>query len=95
YLDYPQSESAEEPIRVGPPLSLETAYRLEIDERAQGGQANVWTEHLPTRDRVDFALFPRLAAIAERLWDGGAPREFEAFARRMPVHLQRLAAAGV
>jgi len=95
YLDYPQSDSAEEPIRVGPPLSLETAYRLEIDERAQGGQANVWTEHLPTRDRVDFALFPRLAAIAERVWDGGAPREFEAFARRMPVHLQRLAAVGV
>ncbi|MCI1017543.1 family 20 glycosylhydrolase [Microbacterium sp. C5A9] len=95
YLDYPQSDSVEEPIRVGPPLSLETAYGLQIDDRAEGGQSNVWTEHLPTRDRVDFAMFPRLAAIAERLWDGGAPREFEGFARRLPVHLRRLAEAGV
>lgn len=95
YLDYPQSDSVEEPIRVGPPLSLEATYGLRVDPRAQGAQANVWTEHLPTRDRVDFALFPRLSAIAERLWDGGEPRDFCEFARRIPVHLRRLAEAGV
>ncbi|MDF2509000.1 MAG: hypothetical protein K0Q52_2859, partial [Microbacterium sp.] len=65
YLDYPQSESAEEPIRVGPPLTIERAYTLRVEEGAVGGQANVWSEHLPTRDRVDFAMFPRLVAIAE------------------------------
>lgn len=95
YLDYPQSESEEEPVRVGPPLSLETTYGLQVDRRAMGAQANVWTEHLATRDRVDFALFPRLSAIAERLWDGGVPREYESFARRIPMHLRRLAEVGV
>ncbi|WP_431074003.1 family 20 glycosylhydrolase [Microbacterium phyllosphaerae] len=95
YLDYPQSDSAEEPIRVGPPLPIERAYTLRIEEGASGGQANVWTEHLPTRNRVDFAMFPRLAAIAERLWDGGDPPAFEGFARRLPAHLRRLAEAGV
>jgi len=95
YLDYPQSDSAEEPIRVGPPLPIERTYTLRIEEGARGGQANVWTEHLPTRDRIDFAMFPRLAAIAERLWDGGDPPAFEGFARRLPAHLRRLAAAGV
>ncbi|WP_435743307.1 family 20 glycosylhydrolase [Microbacterium sp. PMB16] len=95
YLDYPQSESTEEPIRVGPPLSIERAYTLRVEEGAVGGQANVWSEHLPTRDRVDFAVFPRLAAIAERLWDGGEPRPFDDFGRRVPTHLRRLAAAGV
>ena len=95
YLDYPQSESAEEPIRVGPPLPIEQAYTLRIEDGAVGGQANVWTEHLPTRDRVDFAMFPRLAAIAERLWDGGEPPSYEGFARRLPVHLRRLAESGV
>ncbi|WP_311242923.1 family 20 glycosylhydrolase [Microbacterium sp. WCS2018Hpa-23] len=95
YLDYPQSESAEEPIRVGPPLPIERAYTLRIEDGASGGQANVWTEHLPTRDRVDFAMFPRLAAIAERLWDGGDPPPFEGFGRRLPAHLRRLAEAGV
>jgi N-acyl-D-amino-acid deacylase len=95
YLDYPQSESAEEPIRVGPPLSIEKTYTFRVEEGAVGGQANVWSEHLPTRDRVDFALFPRLAAIAERLWEGGDPAPYDDFARRLPTHLRRLAAAGV
>ncbi|WP_243230699.1 family 20 glycosylhydrolase [Microbacterium sp. CIAB417] len=95
YLDYRQSESADEPVPVGPPLTVEHAYTLRIDERALGGQANTWTEHLPTRDRVDYAMFPRLSAIAERLWVGGEPAPFDDFARRLPVQLRRLAAAGV
>ncbi|MDR2998515.1 MAG: family 20 glycosylhydrolase [Microbacterium sp.] len=95
YLDYPQADSEDEPIRVGPPLPIERAYTLRVPDGAVGGQANVWSEHLPTRDRVDFAVFPRLSAIAERLWDGGEAPPFEDFARRLPVHLRRLAAAGV
>lgn len=95
YLDYPQSESEEEPVRVGPPLDIERAYSFRVEHGALGGQANVWTEHLPTRDRVDFAVFPRLSAIAERLWEGGAPGPFAQFATRLPVHLRRLAEAGV
>lgn len=95
YLDYPQSESEEEPIRVGPPLPIERAYSLRVEEGAIGGQANVWSEHLPTRDRTDFAMFPRLSAIAERLWEGGEPPAYDDFARRLPTHLQRLATRGV
>ncbi|PRB15930.1 family 20 glycosylhydrolase [Microbacterium sp. MYb62] len=95
YLDYPQSESEEEPIRVGPPLTIERAYTLRVEDGAVGGQANVWSEHLPTRDRVDFAMFPRLSAIAERLWEGGDPAPYDDFGRRLPTHLRRLAAAGV
>ena len=95
YLDYPQADSVDEPIRVGPPLPIERAYTLRVPDGAVGGQANVWTEHLPTRDRVDFAMFPRLSAIAERLWLGGEPAPFDDFARRLPVHLRRLAASGV
>ncbi|MFE6995615.1 family 20 glycosylhydrolase [Microbacterium sp. NPDC057659] len=95
YLDYPQADSEDEPIRVGPPLPIERAYTLRVPDRAVGGQANVWSEHLPTRDRVDFAVFPRLSAIAERLWDGGEAPSYDDFARRLPVHLRRLAVAGV
>ncbi len=94
YLDYPQSESAEEPIRVGPALTIERAYTLRVEDGAVGGQANVWSEHLPTRDRVDFAMFPRLSAIAERLWEGGDPAPFTDFGRRLPTQLRRLRAAG-
>ncbi|MFC4140587.1 MULTISPECIES: family 20 glycosylhydrolase [unclassified Microbacterium] len=95
YLDYPQSDSEDEPIRVGPPLPIERAYTLRVPDGAEGGQANVWSEHLPTRDRVDFAVFPRLCAIAERLWEGGEAPSVDGFAQRLPVQLRRLAAAGV
>ncbi|WP_194420229.1 family 20 glycosylhydrolase [Microbacterium abyssi] len=95
YLDYRQSESPDEPVPVGPPLTIEDAYGLRLPDGVAGGQANTWTEHLPTRDRVDFAMFPRLSAVAERLWAGGDPGEVEDFLQRLPTHLRRLAAAGV
>ncbi len=95
YLDYRQSDSADEPVPVGPPLTLEHAYTLRLPDGVVGGQTNVWTEHLPTRDRVDFAMFPRLSAIAERLWAGGDAGDVDAFVRRLAVHLRRLQRAGV
>jgi N-acyl-D-amino-acid deacylase len=95
YLDYRQSEGADEPVPVGPPLTVERAYALRVPDGALGGQANVWTEHLRTRGRVDFAVFPRLSAIAERLWRGGDPGGYADFVRRLPVQLRRLAASGV
>lgn len=95
YLDYRQSESADEPVPVGPPLTIERAYSLTLPDGVVGGQANTWTEHLTTRERVDFAMFPRLSAISERLWAGGEAGEVTGFLRRLPVQLQRLAAAGV
>ncbi|WP_424936436.1 MULTISPECIES: family 20 glycosylhydrolase [Bacteria] len=95
YLDYRQAESPDEPVPVGPPLTIEHAYTLTLPNGVEGGQANVWTEHLPTRDRVDFAVFPRLLATAERLWQGGVPGEYAGFAVRLPLGLRRLAAAGV
>ena len=40
-------------------------------------------------------MFPRLSAIAERLWQGGEAPAFDGFAARLPMHLRRLAQAGV
>jgi hexosaminidase len=33
-----------------------------------GGQANVWTEMIPSRERLEFMILPRLSALAERVW---------------------------
>ncbi|WOO83177.1 Beta-hexosaminidase [Vanrija pseudolonga] len=95
YLDYRQSESLEEPVPVGPPLTLQETYGFKVPAGCVGGQANVWTEHLRTRDQVDFAMFPRLSAIAERLWAGGEPRDYADFESRLETHLRRLQAWGV
>ncbi len=95
YLDYRQSERDDEPVPVGPPLTLEDAWAWCLPPGCLGGQANIWTEHLRTRDRVDFAAFPRLAVLADRMWTGGAPGSWDAARRRLVGHIDRLDAWGV
>ncbi|WP_235915303.1 beta-N-acetylhexosaminidase [Puerhibacterium puerhi] len=71
--------------------------------RLLGAQAQVWTEHLDSARRIDYAAFPRLAAFAEVAWTRGLPadrapgsRASRAFVERLrTAHLPRLDAAGV
>ncbi|HEX8865116.1 MAG TPA: family 20 glycosylhydrolase, partial [Lentzea sp.] len=103
YLDYRQSESLDEPIPVGTVTTLEDVYAWdpvpaeltgEEPGRLLGAQANIWTEHLDSARRVDYAAFPRLAAFAEVVW---SPAEKDpGFVQRLAEHhLPRLDALGV
>ena len=65
-----------------------------LRDRVVGVQANVWTEHLDTRERLDYAVFPRLGAFAEVAWNGG-PLDWDDFASRLPAYLAWLEAEGV
>lgn len=103
YFDYRQSDAADEPIPVGTVLSLEDVASFDpvpdgapewFAERVVGVQANVWTEQLDTRDRLDYAVFPRLGAFAEVAWNGG-PLDWAAFSSRLPAYLAWLAEQGV
>ena len=103
YLDYRQSDHPAEPIPVGTVLSLEDVASFDpvpdgapavLRERVIGVQANVWTEHLDTRERLDYAVFPRLGAFAEVAW-GGAPLAWDDFAARLPGYLAWLEERGV
>lgn len=95
YLDYRQSDAADEPIPVGTVLSLADVATFDpvpsdapstLRERVVGVQANVWTEHLDSRDRLDYAVFPRLGAFAEVAWNGG-PLDWASFEQRLPAYL--------
>lgn len=103
YLDYRQSDAAEEPIPVGTVLSLADVATFDpvpsdapaaLRERVVGVQANVWTEHLDSRDRLDYAVFPRLGAFAEVAWNGG-PLDWASFEARLPAYLAWLDERGV
>lgn len=103
YLNFRPSELAEEPIPVGPPLSLEKAYSFnpipsgltaEEESLILGGQANLWTEQIDSPRTLDYFAFPRLCAIAEALWSCGSP-DFGDFRRRLDMHLLRLKELGV
>lgn len=42
----------------------------ELAKYVLGAQANIWTERLPTRARIEDRLFPRMVAMAQVLWSG-------------------------
>ncbi|MFF3997919.1 beta-N-acetylhexosaminidase [Streptomyces cyaneofuscatus] len=107
YLDHRQDGGPDEPMPIGYVRTLEDVYRFEpvppgLSEDAVrhilGTQANVWTEVMQNRSRVDYQVFPRLAAFAEVAWSSlpaPADRDFAGFDARMTDHYARLDALGV
>jgi hexosaminidase len=104
YLDHRQSADPDEPIPVGWVHTLADVYDYEpvpagltgaAAEHVLGAQAQVWTEHLDSARRVDYATFPRLAAFAEVVWSPATSRDRADFLRRMDTHLRRLDALGI
>ncbi|MEV5551022.1 beta-N-acetylhexosaminidase [Streptomyces sp. NPDC052309] len=107
YLDHRQDTGEDEPVPIGYVRTLEDVYRFEpvppelTEEEAGhvlGTQANVWTEVMESPARVDYQVFPRLAAFAEVAWSdlpAPAERDYAGFERRMAAHYRRLDALGV
>ena len=58
-----------------------------------GAQANLWTEHVPSENRADYLYFPRMLALAERVWT--KQPDFSSFQQRLPAHYNRLERLGV
>jgi hexosaminidase len=58
-----------------------------------GTQAQLWTEFLPTPERVRYAAYPRLCAFAEAAW-GQGPRDYADFRSRLAEHIPRLVPRG-
>ncbi|GHC95503.1 beta-N-acetylhexosaminidase [Nocardiopsis terrae] len=103
YLDYKQSDSPDEPVPVGTLLRWEDVYASEpvpvglTEEEARhvlGAQVNLWSEHIDSQRKLDYMVFPRLSAFAEKVWSEGE-RDHTEFEPRLRTHLERLDAVGV
>jgi hexosaminidase len=60
-----------------------------------GAQGQLWTEFMPTPQRVEHMAFPRAHALAEVLWSPRTARDYESFLTRLPATFQLLNNAGI
>lgn len=60
-----------------------------------GIQANVWTETMYNEQRLDYMLFPRIAALAETAWTSENNKNFREFEIRVRNHFLLYRQAGI
>jgi hexosaminidase len=104
YLDYLQGNLPNEPPGRATIVSLEDIYGfnpmppgLAPDRRSHilGVQANIWTEHIRTEERVQLMTFPRAAALAEVAWSPAEKHDWKSFVARLPAQMNRYRALGI
>ena len=94
YLDYTQGDkSVENSIYAS--LSLEKSYTFEPvpdsvnPKYIMGGQANLWTEVIPTLSFAYYMTYPRALSISETLWSPKEKKNWENFAKKTLFHFDR------
>jgi hexosaminidase len=94
YLDYMQGDISVE-NKIYASLSLEKTYEFEpipdgVDEKLiLGGQANVWTEEIPTLQFAYYMTYPRALSISETLWSPKSKKDWNNFSRKTQTHFTR------
>jgi hexosaminidase len=85
-------------------VSLEDVYRFDMRDPTSsasakrhilGLQANLWTEHMQTEERVQRMAWPRAAAIAELGWSDPARHDWPDFLRRLVPMFARYSELGL
>jgi hexosaminidase len=103
YFDNRQSAADTQPGRASV-ITLEDVYKfnpmpasLAVDQRHHilGVQANVWTEHIRTEQRVEYMTFPRAAAVAEVGWSAPERLDWNGFLARLPDQMNRYKMVGI
>ena len=86
YFDYTPNKS-----------SLSSVYNMDViydnipegkESHIRGAQANLWAEQIPSENRSEFMLFPRLTALAERVWKN--QDLFDSYSDRVLSHYPRM-----
>ncbi|WP_158880924.1 family 20 glycosylhydrolase [Rhodanobacter sp. L36] len=104
YFDQLQSARLDETTGRMPVQDLASIYAFdpvpkELDaaqsKHVLGAQANVWTEHMPSMQHVEHAVFPRIDALSEVDWSPASTHDWKNFLSRLPTQLARYRAQGI
>jgi len=100
YFDYDQSDSPDEPLSIGGPLTLDDVAAFDPvpadwspgeRDHVLGVQFQAWSEYIGDERHLDYMVFPRACALADVAWTGAPAVDLTG---RLGAHLPRLAAAG-
>jgi hexosaminidase len=104
YFSNCQTETAGEPPCRADLISLKDVYdfdpappQLNAEQQAHiiGLEACIWAEYIARDDLVDYAAFPRAAALAELDWSPPAKHDWSDFLQRLPAQIGRYRALGI
>lgn len=93
YLDYTYND-----------ISLEKAYGFnpiidgltdDQEQRIIGTGCQMWSEWIPTVERMEHQIYPRLAAYAEVAWSSPTVKDFAGFTQRIEKQRQRWTIQGI
>lgn len=73
------------------PKSLNEAQQKYI----LGAQANMWTEYMNNTKKVEYMLFPRIAALSENLWLNPSKKDWNTFEEKLNTQLRRYSLWGI
>ena len=65
------------------------------ESQLMGLQMSVWTERIADAKRLDFMIYPRIAAVAEAAWTPLEVKKPTLFMKKLPSYLQYLESIGV
>ena len=103
YLNQRESLTQQELGSSGP-LSLKRVYEYQLipdgltaeeEKLIWGAEGCIWTEYIATPWKVEFYLFPRLSAVAERVWSPAEKTVWDDFAKKIPTQFDRYDLWGV
>lgn len=104
YFDYYQAKGPEEGLAIGGFLPLEKVYEFdptppelkpEEAKRILGTQGQLWSEYIPSPQRLEYMAFPRLTALAEVAWTPKDRKDYASFLERLRFYEQRWRSMGV
>ena len=61
----------------------------------KGIQGNIWCEYIPSEERMQYMIFPRALALAEKTWTPDTHQDWNDFLQRLQSQLRRLDAMGI
>ena len=103
YFDSYQDAPHTQPEAIGGYLPLSKVYSYDpipetfTPEQAAlmyGVQANLWAEYIPTKEHMEYMIYPRILALSEVAWSAVANKNYEDFHARALKAIDELRAKG-